>query len=152
LHGTGGRAMLQAAAEAARDEAAQTRVQRPCLLAVTVLTSFDEQGWREIGGSLPIRDTVLQLAVLAKEAGVDGVVSSPQEAEAIRKACGPDFLIVTPGIRPAFSQTNDQKRVATPAQALQCGASHLVIGRPITKAADPAEAARKILAEIEGVN
>jgi len=152
LHGTGGRAMLQAAAEAARDEAARTGVQRPRLLAVTVLTSFDEQGWREIGGSLPIRDTVLQLAVLAKEAGVDGVVSSPQEAAAIRKACGPDFLIVTPGIRPAFSQTNDQKRVATPAQALQCGASHLVIGRPITKAADPAEAARKILAEIEGVN
>lgn len=83
---------------------------------------------------------------------MDGVISSPQEAAAIRQACGDDFLIVTPGIRPAFAQTNDQKRIATPAQALRDGASRLVIGRPITKAADPRQAAEKIIEEIREVH
>jgi orotidine-5'-phosphate decarboxylase len=152
IHGTGGRAMMTAAAEAVRDEAARLGIDRPHLLAVTVLTSFDETGWQEIGGSLPVAQTVQQIATLAKAAGIDGVVSSPHEAEIIRKTCGRDFLIVTPGIRPSFAQTNDQKRIATPAQALFCGASHLVIGRPITKADDPVDAAQQIIEEIRGIH
>ena len=140
LHGTGGRAMMEAAAEAVRDEAAKLNIERPRLLAVTVLTSIDEDAWKEIGGKYSIAESVKNLAKLAKEAGIDGTVSSPYEAKEIREMNGPDFLIV-----------NDQKRFTTPSQALRDGASHLVIGRPITKAADPKEAAQKILAEIQGV-
>ena len=151
LHGTGGKAMMAAAADAVRDEAAKLGIERPKLLAVTVLTSIDEEGWQEIGGKYSIAETVQRLAKLAKEAGVDGTVSSPYEAKAIRKMNGPDFLIVTPGIRPTFAVANDQKRFTTPSQALKDGASHLVIGRPITKADNPQEAVRKILAEIQGV-
>ena len=136
LHGTGGRAMMEAAAEAVRDEAAKLNIERPRLLAVTVLTSIDEDAWKEIGGKYSIAESVKNLAKLAKEAGIDGTVSSPY---------------VTPGIRPTFAVANDQKRFTTPSQALRDGASHLVIGRPITKAADPKEAAEKILAEIQGV-
>ena len=135
LHGTGGRAMMEAAAEAVRDEAEKLGIERPRLLAVTVLTSIDEACWEEIG----------------EEAGIDGTVSSPYEAKAIREMNGSDFLIVTPGIRPSFAVANDQKRFTTPRQALQDGASHLVIGRPITKADEPREAVRKILEEIQGV-
>lgn len=151
LHGTGGRAMMEAAAEAVRDEAAKLNIERPRLLAVTVLTSIDEDAWKEIGGKYSIAESVKNLAKLAKEAGIDGTVSSPYEAKEIREMNGPDFLIVTPGIRPTFAVANDQKRFTTPSQALRDGASHLVIGRPITKAADPKEAAQKILAEIQGV-
>lgn len=151
LHGTGGRAMMEAAAEAVRDEAAKLNIERPRLLAVTVLTSIDENAWKEIGGKYSIAESVKNLAKLAKEAGIDGTVSSPYEAKEIREMNGPDFLIVTPGIRPTFAVANDQKRFTTPSQALRDGASHLVIGRPITKAADPKEAAEKILAEIQGV-
>lgn len=151
LHGTGGRAMMEAAAEAVRDEAAKLNIERPRLLAVTVLTSIDEDAWKEIGGKYSIAESVKNLAKLAKEAGIDGTVSSPYEAKEIREMNGPDFLIVTPGIRPTFAVANDQKRFTTPSQALRDGASHLVIGRPITKAADPKEAAEKILAEIQGV-
>ena len=151
LHGTGGRAMMEAAADAVRDEAAKLNIERPRLLAVTVLTSIDEEAWKEIGGKYSIAESVKNLAKLAKEAGIDGTVSSPYEAREIREMNGPDFLIVTPGIRPTFAVANDQKRFTTPFQALRDGASHLVIGRPITKAADPKEAAQKILAEIQGV-
>ena len=151
LHGTGGRAMMEAAAEAVRDEADKLNIERPRLLAVTVLTSIDEDAWKEIGGKYSIAESVKNLAKLAKEAGIDGTVSSPYEAKEIREMNGPDFLIVTPGIRPTFAVANDQKRFTTPSQALRDGASHLVIGRPITKAADPKEAAQKILAEIQGV-
>ena len=151
LHGTGGRAMMAAAAEAVRDEAAKLQIERPRLLAVTILTSIDEEAWQEIGGKDDIATSVKRLAKLAKEAGIDGTVSSPYEAKEIREMNGPDFLIVTPGIRPTFAVANDQKRFTTPSQALRDGASHLVIGRPITKAADPKDAALKILAEIQGV-
>lgn len=151
LHGTGGRAMMEAAAEAVRDEAEKLGIERPRLLAVTVLTSIDEACWEEIGGKYEIAETVLRLAKLAKEAGIDGTVSSPYEAKAIREMNGSDFLIVTPGIRPSFAVANDQKRFTMPRQALQDGASHLVIGRPITKADEPREAVRKILEEIQGV-
>lgn len=151
IHGTGGRAMMQAAAEAVADEAAKLGIPRPRLLAVTILTSIDEKAWQEIGGKYDIAESVKNLARLAKEAGIDGTVSSPYEAKEIRQMNGPDFLIVTPGIRPTFAVANDQKRFTTPSQALRDGASHLVIGRPITKAADPADAARKILEEIREV-
>ena len=102
-----------------------------------------------MGGHLPIQDHVLELAELAKHSGVDGVVASPKEASSIRKMAGDDFLIVTPGIRPSFAQTDDQKRIATPSEAFKDGSSMLVIGRPITQAIDPCAAARLILKEIK---
>lgn len=152
IHGTGGRAMMEAAAEAARDEGARLSIERPRLLAVTILTSVDETAWQEIGGKYTISETVKNLAKMAKEAGIDGTVSSPYEAREIRQMNGSDFLIVTPGIRPFFAVANDQKRFTTPSEALSDGASHLVIGRPITKADDPKEAVHKILTEIQGVH
>lgn len=151
IHGQGGAVMLKAAADAAREAAEELGVERPKLLAITVLTSFDDTTWSGIGGQLPIADQVRRLALLAKDAGVDGVVASPLEAKLIREACGDDFLIVTPGIRPAFATANDQKRIATPSSALRDGASRLVIGRPITKADNPREAVRMILEEMEAV-
>ena len=126
--------------------------ERPKLLAITALTSFDDESWTAIGGQLPISDQVIRLAKLAKDCGMDGVVCSALEAKMIREACGDDFLIVTPGIRPSFAATDDQKRVATPASALQDGASRLVIGRPITQAENPREAVRLIIEEMENVS
>ena len=149
VHAGGGRAMMQAAARYAKITADELGVERPKILAVTVLTSFDDQGWQEVGGHLPIEEHVLDLAKLAKDSGVDGVVASPKEASFIRKAAGDDFLICTPGIRPSFAQTDDQKRIATPSQAFKNGSSVLVIGRPITQAVDPCAAARLILKEIK---
>ncbi len=148
LHAAGGRSMLQAAARAASEAAERYGVERPKLVAITALTSFDETEWQEIGGELPISKHVVKLAKLAQSAGVDGVVASPQEAAMIRAACGPEFLIITPGIRPASAAVNDQRRIATPAEALRLGASRLVIGRPITAAADPAAAVQQIIGEI----
>lgn len=150
VHAAGGRAMMQAATRYAKITADELGVERPKILAVTVLTSFDDQGWQEVGGHLPIQEHVLELASLAKSAGVDGVVASPKEAGSIREMAGKDdFLIVTPGIRPSFAQTDDQKRIATPSQAFKDGSSMLVIGRPITQAIDPCAAARLILKEIK---
>ncbi|MDY5787221.1 orotidine-5'-phosphate decarboxylase [Veillonella caviae] len=152
IHGQGGPIMMKAAAQAARESAEQLGIERPKLLAITVLTSFDDEAWTSIGGQLPISDQVIRLAKLAKESGMDGVVCSALEAKMIREACGPNFLIVTPGIRPSFAATNDQKRIATPASALADGASRLVIGRPITQAANPQEAARLIIEEMESLS
>lgn len=152
IHGQGGPIMMKAAAQAARESAEQLGIERPKLLAITVLTSFDDEAWTSIGGQLPISDQVIRLAKLAKESGMDGIVCSALEAKMIREACGPDFLIVTPGIRPAFAATNDQKRIATPASALADGASRLVIGRPITQAANPQEAVRLIIEEMESLS
>lgn len=150
VHAAGGRAMMQAASRYAKITADELGVERPKILAVTVLTSFDDQGWQEVGGHLPIQEHVLELAALAKSSGVDGVVASPKEAGSIREMAGKDdFLIVTPGIRPSFAQTDDQKRIATPSQAFKDGSSMLVIGRPITQAIDPCAAARLILKEIK---
>ena len=142
---------MEAAMNAAKEQAAELGIERPKLLAITALTSFDDENWSAIGGSLPISDHVVKLAKLAKEAGVDGVVASPLEAKLIREACGEDFLIVTPGIRPSFAATNDQKRIATPSSALQDGASRIVVGRPITQAESPQEAVRLIVEEMETV-
>lgn len=122
--------------------------ERAKVLAVTILTSSTEETLREVGIERPVKEMVVRLAKLAKRAGVDGVVASPQEVPLIRGACGREFLIVTPGVRPAFASTDDQKRVMTPAEAVKAGSDYLVIGRPISAAADPVEAAEKIIEEI----
>jgi orotidine-5'-phosphate decarboxylase len=121
---------------------------RPLLLAVTILTSSTEETLCQVGIDRPVREMVPRLAKLAREAGMDGVVASPQEVGLIREACGKDFLIVTPGVRPAFAAANDQKRITTPAEAIASGADYLVVGRPISAAANPLEAADRILAEM----
>lgn len=149
LHAAGGAAMLAAAAETARDEASRLGVARPRLLAVTVLTSLDEADLAAQGIAGSAADQVLRLAGIAQQAGCDGVVSSPREVAALRRACGEGFDIVVPGIRPSWAAAGDQKRITTPAQAVQAGADALVIGRPITAAPDPAAAAARIREEIE---
>jgi orotidine-5'-phosphate decarboxylase len=141
IHASGGAAMLRAATEAAAG--------RINLLAVTVLTSQTDEGLQEIGVSGRVSDQVLRMASLAKSAGCQGIVTSPRESLMVRKALGEGFTIVTPGIRPAGAETNDQQRIATPAQAISNGASHIVVGRPITHASDPAKAADAIIAEME---
>ncbi|HEY6464966.1 MAG TPA: orotidine-5'-phosphate decarboxylase [Candidatus Acidoferrales bacterium] len=143
LHTSGGLAMMRAAHEALAGKA-----QKPALLGVTVLTSIDAQTMESVGLSGTPASRAITLARLAKEAGLDGVVASAHEVESIREACGPDFMIVVPGIRPASASVNDQSRVATPAAAIRAGANYLVIGRPITGAPDPTEAAAAIGAEI----
>jgi orotidine-5'-phosphate decarboxylase len=149
LHAVGGVSMLRAAKEAAAEEAARLGVPRPELVAVTVLTSTAEKDLIQVGvaGSLP--DQVARLLDLALESGIDGVVSSPLEAAAVRKRAGENFRIVTPGIRPADSAIGDQVRIATPASAIAQGSSLLVMGRPILMAENPVEAARAAIAEIE---
>ncbi len=123
---------------------------RPRLLAVTILTSMDEKALREVGIAGSPNDQVIKLARLAKKAGVDGVVASVQEARAIRKACGREFLIVTPGVRPKdkSARRDDQSRTATPTEAIRAGADFIVVGRPILEAADPRAAAAAIVEEI----
>ena len=142
IHGLGGRAMLEAAVGAL--PAMGTR-----LLAITILTSHDDDTLGEIGLGGGMTGSVRRLALLAKAAGMDGVVASPHEVALIREACGGDFLVVTPGIRPAGARTGDQARAATPAAALTAGADYLVVGRPITEADDPAAAADRIVREME---
>ncbi len=145
VHASGGRAMMQAAAEAASQAAYDLVVPRPLVIGITVLTSLSDDDLVECGvGSAP-DEQALRLAVLAKESGLDGVVCSPREAGRIRAECGPNFKLVTPGVRPNGSAANDQKRVMTPDQALEEGADYLVIGRPITAADDPAAAAQRIV-------
>ena len=146
LHALGGREMMETAAIAVQKEFGAT--ERPKLLAVTILTSSTESTLRQIGIESSVQDMVVRLARLAKDSGMDGVVASPLEIELIREACGPDFLIVTPGVRPSFAAVDDQKRIMTPAEAVSAGANYLVIGRPIAKAADPAAAAQLIADEI----
>ncbi len=148
VHAAGGRAMLEAAVEALREGAEDTGCEPPRLLGVTVLTSLDDADLEVVGQRGPVAEQVLRLAGLAQDCGLDGVVSSPREIAALRAACGPDFLIMVPGIRPAWSASGDQKRVTTPAEALAAGADYLVIGRPITGADDPAAAAKRVAAEM----
>lgn len=152
VHAAGGKTMMQSAARSARDEAEKTGIVRPLVVAVTVLTSIDQEVFsQEMGHSGAIQERVVAWALLAQEAGLDGVVASPLEIAAIRKACGQDFVIITPGIRPAGTAVNDQKRTLTPGEALQLGATYLVVGRPVTAAADPVEAVKAILTEIHSI-
>ena len=145
VHASGGLEMMRAAKQAAAEGAAKYGKPEPKLLAVTLLTSIDQEEAARVGFSGSISERVVALAELTKEAGLDGVVCSALEIKAIRAACGPDFVLMVPGIRPAGSDTGDQKRVMTPKDAMAAGATHLVIGRPITQATDPARAAQEIM-------
>jgi orotidine-5'-phosphate decarboxylase len=150
VHASGGRKMMEAALEGVRSaESGSQDMARPRVLAVTVLTSLASDDLAELGLAGTPEDVVVRLARLAQQAGLDGVVASPREIAAIRRACGPGFLIVTPGIRPATAASDDQARIATPERAIQAGADYLVVGRPITAAPDPVAAADAIVAEIE---
>ncbi|MCQ2372524.1 MAG: orotidine-5'-phosphate decarboxylase [Phascolarctobacterium sp.] len=148
VHAVGGKKMMEEAVKAVREAAAKAGRPAPKLIAVTILTSMDDEQFGRLNYNNTIAEQVIALAKLAKEAGMDGVVASPREAAGIREACGPDFLIVTPGVRPAGASLDDQSRVATPAGAFQNGSTHIVVGRPITKAEDRKAAAEAIVKEI----
>ena len=143
VHASGGTKMLHAAVEASREKNSGLLV-----LAVTVLTSMDDQDLNETGVHGPVIDQVVWLTSLALDAGCAGVVSSPREVKTLREKLGSNFLVVTPGVRPAGAEHGDQARVATPAEAIAAGATHIVVGRPITAAASPAAEAVKILQEL----
>jgi len=144
IHASGGAAMLRAAADAA----AKAGTARPKLLAVTALTSLDGADLAAVGQDDDAGRQVMRLATLAKDNGIDGAICSPEEIPALREALGKDFILMVPGIRPSWAAANDQKRVMTPKQARDAGASYLVIGRPITKAANPSEAAQLVATEL----
>lgn len=143
VHASGGRRMLEASAEAFANAD-----NAPLLIAVTVLTSMGDADFVELGFADTLEQRVLRLATLSRDCGLDGVVCSAREAPALRRACGADFALVTPGIRPAGSSSDDQRRVMTPAEAVSAGSSYLVIGRPITRAPDPGAALAAINASL----
>ena len=153
VHASGGSAMMQAAARAAAEAATAEGRSAPVLLAVTVLTSMDQEALIQTGVTRPLLDHVLMLARMAHAAGMQGVVASPHETAAIRRACGPDFAIVTPGIRGASAgqEKNDQARTMGPAEAVRAGATYIVIGRPIIAAPDPKAAAQAIVDELNSI-
>jgi len=144
LHTSGGAAMMRAAVDAA----AKAGADRPKLLGVTVLTSINVDDLSAVGQNIHIKQQVLRLAKLAKDNGLDGVVCSPEEVEVLREALGKDFILMVPGIRPTWAAAGDQKRAMTPKQAVDAGATYLVIGRPITGANNPADAAKRVMDEI----
>ena len=150
VHASGGTAMMAAAARAARDTSAKLGRPAPLMIGVTVLTSMDQDALRAIGVERPVLDQVIALARLTQQAGLHGVVASAQETPAIRQACGPQFQIVTPGIRGASAGTerNDQSRTMGPAEAIRAGASYIVVGRPIIAAPDPRAPAAAIAEEL----
>jgi orotidine-5'-phosphate decarboxylase len=152
VHASGGVPMMEAAARAAAQAAAQLDRPAPLVIGVTVLTSMDAATLASVGVDRPLEEQVVALARMAKEAGLDGVVASPLETAAIRAACGPGFTIVTPGIRGASAgaDRNDQHRTMGPAEAVRAGASYIVVGRPIIAAADPQAAAAAIAEELKG--
>jgi orotidine-5'-phosphate decarboxylase len=151
VHASGGGAMMRAARAAADDEASRRSRPAPLIIAVTMLTSLDQQALAEIGLASPLPDQVERLAALAEASGLDGVVASPQEIAIIRRRCGRRFAVVTPGIRGVGEERGDQSRTMSAAGALAAGASHLVVGRPIIAAADPRAAAERIAAECRNV-
>ena len=151
VHASGGYEMMKAAADAARETSIKLGIKKPLVLGVTVLTSINQEILeKEVGVKRAVKEHVVHLAKLAKSAGLDGVVASPHEIKDIRDACGKNFIILTPGIRPVGQELNDQKRIMTPKQALEQGADFIVIGRPIRNAENPVEAARNIIREMEG--
>jgi orotidine-5'-phosphate decarboxylase len=147
VHASGGSAMMRAAKSAAQEEAARRGRPAPLVIAVTMLTSLDGEAAAEVGFTNAMQDQVVRLAALAQAAGLDGVVASPQEIDLIRRRCGDAFAIVTPGIRGAADARGDQSRTLSAPEALDAGASYLVVGRPIIAAADPRAAAERIAAE-----
>ena len=149
MHTLGGIEMLQAAQKGAQSTAVALGIDAPVTLGITVLTSMDKTTLEEIGIKFPVVDQVYLLASLAGEAGISGVVASPHEAEMLRTLLGPDAFIVTPGVRPRGSEKGDQKRIASPFEALSGGASHIVIGRPITQAQNRLQAFDNIIEEIK---
>lgn len=150
VHIAGGREMMKQAAEAASEEGKRLGKPVPFVLGVTVLTSISEEQLRqELRIPIKMEQLVREWALMAKECGLTGVVASPQEIAAVREACGPKFVIVTPGVRPAWSEKDDQQRIATPARAVQMGADYIVIGRPILKAKNRKDAAMRIIEELE---
>ncbi len=144
IHTLGGSEMIRRAAEELKGVD-----KRPKLLGVTILTSMDQISIEEVGIGRKLEDEVVSLANMGKNAGLDGVVASPREISLIRGSLGKDFIIVTPGIRPVWAEKGDHKRIATPAEAVKAGADYIVIGRPIVEAQDPADAAKKIIKEME---
>jgi len=148
LHLSGGAAMIRRAVDEVEAVCSLHRIRRPALLGITVLTSLGDESLASLGVHRPLQDQVLSLAGLGQEAGLDGVVASPRELAPLRARFGPDFVLVTPGIRPEGSPADDQVRTLTPREAVEAGADYLVIGRPITGADDPAAAARDILRSI----
>jgi orotidine-5'-phosphate decarboxylase len=144
VHASGGRKMMEWAKKAADEVFEGDREKRPKILGVTVLTSLDDEDLREMNIEKSSREQVLSLAKMAKEAGLDGVVASADEVREIKEFLGEDFLVVTPGVRPAFAAALDQKRVMTPLDAIKAGADYIVIGRPVTAAEDPLDALGKI--------
>jgi orotidine-5'-phosphate decarboxylase len=147
VHASGGAAMISAAVRGACEQSTECGLDTPSVLAVTVLTSLDDAALTDIGVRNNTGAQVELLAKLAKSAGVQGIVCSPNEAATVRRIVGPEALVVTPGVRPGWAATGDQARIATPADALAAGASHLVIGRPITAAPEPVAALERIVAE-----
>jgi len=151
VHVSGGSHMMRAAVDAAGEEADRLGVERPLVVGVTVLTSINEKMLHdELRVPMVLENHVAGLALLAQGAGLDGVVASPHEIQPVKATCGPGFLLVTPGVRPAWADANDQKRFTTPGEAIKMGADYLVIGRAITAAEDRQAAAERILAEMTG--
>lgn len=147
IHASGGMQMMSLA-----KEALETKSHRPLLIGVTILTSMNEETLRELGLECSVEDQVMRLALLSKDAGLDGVVCSAQEVKILRSRLGKEFKLVTPGIRPGGSENDDQKRIMTPGQAIEAGSDYLVIGRPITQAEDPIQALKNIEEEIRAAS
>lgn len=147
IHALGGFKMMLEAVRAVKSFGEK----RPLIIAVTLLTSFDNKTLTQIGIEENLKEEAIKLAMLAKKAGLDGVVASPKEVREIKRSCGRDFVVVCPGIRPKGVSRDDQKRTSTPAQAISEGADYIVVGRPITQARDPLAAAQKIKEQIESV-
>ncbi len=144
VHAGGGLRMMEAARERLQQVTGP-----PLLIAVTVLTSMQQEDLQQLGVNTPVQEQVRRLATLARDAGLDGVVCSPRETRLLRSSLGPEFVLVTPGVRPAWAAANDQRRVMTPAHALAAGSDYLVVGRPITQADDPRAAAERVLEEMQ---
>ena len=148
LHALGGFEMMKKTVEASRAVAKTLGIPKPIILAVTILTSMDQDSMKEVGIQGPVQEEVGRLALLSMKAGIDGVVASPQEINVIRQRCGEKFIIVTPGIRSPTEKKDDQKRTMSPKEAVAAGANYLVIGRPIKEAKDPIEAVQRIIEDI----
>ncbi|KAF0091279.1 MAG: orotidine-5'-phosphate decarboxylase [Fusobacteria bacterium] len=151
VHSQGGHAMMKLAKETSVKTAAELGIEAPLLIAVTILTSLGDSEVAEIGYTKSAKEMVEHLGILTDKAGLDGVVCSPLEAGIINNSCSEGFITVTPGVRPAGEVVGDQKRITTPGQAIQGGSTYIVVGRPITKAENVKEAAKKIVAEMEGI-